>query len=859
MADIVTTITDFLSSEKNAHLIIPNYQRVYSWGKKQWKILSRDIFKLIRNNTRTHFMGGIISITNTNGCDDYLDIIDGQQRLTSISLFILALIKWTRQSINFDDESVSEDCYQKFNKLVQYIGLPKRNGELSNVVRLSLREALTSTNPVSNDNAEFDRVIEISNSRNEIDIKDNKLSRVLSAFLFFYDEIKQNKSPSIDPESYFKSIVDALRRIKISHIPLKHDVDDPQQVFESMNATGLSLLESDKCRNLMVLSDRTEQKNWIRIWVRIEQKTLISNCSETDIYLQSFLKLYKAKLRKSKPKINTYYDDFKGIVDSLETDEEKTNFYNEVALYADYYYLFKTEYAQRFRAAHSVVSLNITQFWPLILELIDYLDPNNVRNVRRINEREFEMILNTIETYIIRKQICSERIDADTLVVNIVRKLQDNPTACVVDLVDYYILYPCEDKTKPSIPDLDKFVDSLYHFDLYKKIGLCRIILENIEQVLQQSRPDRVVTKDATIEHVMPQSLSDEWKEYINYNNSASLYKQWLNRLGNLTLINPNTELGNKLFYDPKHPGEDKMTLKVTSDDGNETEIGYRASRFCLNEDIKQNNHWGFDEIKNRHDRLINVCCQIWGDIHTNYEPNSNSLLERDMSDENLNELNGYFVFQYKFEDDETSQEELITWPEFSRRCVEYLLDNYTDKLIQTIKTGGYKDLIVYSDSKPTGRWCASSFVDNVYIRKPNTGGPTAMLPPLIRIINDLDLRPEDFVFIIRRNKSQEMTDAQEMTGAQQITDAQQSNVERAARFRFSMCDINIGDHITWCNDDNLLFRVCDDNHVEYNEKRVTLSKLAKELLKVNYDVNGTLYFKYNGELLNDIRKRKGN
>ena len=755
MADIVTTITDFLSSERHAHFIIPEYQRVYSWTKKQWKTLCSDIFELTTNN-RTHFMGGIISITSMHGDDDNLEIIDGQQRITSISLFILALIKWGRQRFQSEDGRISDECYDKFRRLMGYIGESTGNGQINERVKLILRENIISTNPISDDNNEYNRARTLSNSNAQLSFEENQISRVMSAFKFFYEEINI-KGKNIDPREYFSQLCNALRRIKVSHIPLRHDQDDPQQVFESMNATGLSLCESDKCRNLMVLSDQSQERYWVSRWLRVERSTMIQNKSETDMFLQSFLKLYNAKHGKSKPKVGAYYDDFKSIVKSFLSNEEITTFYEELSLYADYYNKFKDgsrkngdgrddSYIKRYRSAYGIVNLKITQFWPLILEMIDYVNNN------RITECDFERILNSIETYIVRKQICNERIDADTIVVNIIKKLKDNQEYNkIVDLVCYYIAYPYEDRMKPSMPNADVFTDSLRELDLYKKPTLCRAILEDIEIYLQQTGTDHVDTTDATIEHVMPQTLNDEWRKYIDYTSNAQLYKQWVNRLGNLTLINPNTELGNKIFYNPEQPGTDKMTFRQEQYDGSIREIGYRASRFCLNDDIKKQNQWRFDEIERRHNQLIELCQQIWCDIITDYEPPADGLLERNLGIGNLTELSQYSVARYKFEEDELIDVDRISWQEFLRRCVDYLLNNYAEDLLPMIQRGVYKE-IIYSDVIPKGRWIESNVLKNVYVANPGRASASSMLPPIIMMINHLDLNPEEFVFFIRRN-----------------------------------------------------------------------------------------------------------
>ena len=773
MTEFVQGIHKFLADD-DLRIVIPAYQRGYSWTREQHKVLWEDICNLLKKSEKTHFMGGVISIKDSNS-GTRLEIIDGQQRITTISIFILALIKWARINImgtNSENEQIRKESKKHFRTILRYIG--ELDGDEIDVVKLALKKNVNGQDPLRNDNDEYDKIVKIANNLNVYSKDKSVKSKIKLAFEFFYDKISEQIQD--DNDLWFTSLVGALQRITIANIALERNKDNPQQVFESMNATGLSLKEADKCRNLMVLGrpiSNPDDHSWQDIWERIENNTLIGCVSETDLFLQAFLRLYRTKERPGigEVKVSRYYEFFKSVVKKCQSDDcEITKFYRLIERYSEYYSKFKTKLTKEYRSAYSIENSNVTQFLPLILELISYLENKWISN------NDFGNTLKAMEIFIVRKQVCSQKIDIDRCIQRIISEL--NKLKCrganVVELVKYYLIG--EANNVRMIPD-----DELFELNLNKNLydvnkQLCRNILVALEQSMQSKRSEIVNIEDTTIEHIYPQHPNKKCKDENK--------QKWLHKLGNLTLINFNRELSAYPFYDSdeekkeieehnkgkKYERKDKVgcSVLIEADDGEkyEKKIGYKYSKLCLNDklgemkdklgDMKQ---WEVSDIEIRHQALIQECLLLWPDINSSYRPVEDDISEGTLSHEDDDEFKVYSKYEicgYRFEEeDEVRLETNITsWPEFRKVCVEYLIYNYYDlvkrMLDENVNRG---DDMIVSNVKKSKFYLKSEHVEDVFIFKPNNGNPEGMLPELRDMIKYLDLDPSEFVFFVTKKK----------------------------------------------------------------------------------------------------------
>lgn len=229
---------------KNADkLIIPVYQRNYDWREEHCRKLYQDLVRTIQNKKRWHFFGGIVSVSDPMGSSsDYL-VIDGQQRITTVSLLLLAMANLIK-----DGKVVPEDdtLYAQITKkyLVDEINPKNRKVKLK---------------PIKGDQDAYDRLW--GDPENFA-----RSSNITQNYLFFYNEIQKQ---AITIDQLFK----AIEKLQIIDITLTPPDDDPQLVFESLNSTGLELNEGDKIRNfvLMGLDIEKQERYYDSYWNPIEK------------------------------------------------------------------------------------------------------------------------------------------------------------------------------------------------------------------------------------------------------------------------------------------------------------------------------------------------------------------------------------------------------------------------------------------------------------------------------------------------------------------------------------------------------------------------------------------------------------
>ena len=285
-------LTHFL---KNADkLVIPVYQRNYDWKEEQCRKLYSDLIKTIREKRRWHFFGGIVSVSDPMGSSsDYL-VIDGQQRITTVSLLLLAMANLIR-----DGKVVPEtdDLYERITKryLVDEINPKNRKVKLK---------------PIKGDQHAYDL---LWGDPSDFD----RSSNITQNYLYFYNEI-QKQVISID------QLFNAVERLQIIDITLTPPDDDPQLVFESLNSTGMDLNEGDKIRNyvLMGLDIEEQEKFYDEYWNPIERNAGYdkkANSYDVSPFIRDYLSVKQHRITSMKD----IYPEFKSFVerrnDGMET------------------------------------------------------------------------------------------------------------------------------------------------------------------------------------------------------------------------------------------------------------------------------------------------------------------------------------------------------------------------------------------------------------------------------------------------------------------------------------------------------------------------------------------------------------
>lgn len=562
-------IVAFLEGSKK-RFIIPVYQRNYNWKKEHCKILFNDLVTVIRQNKKSHFFGSIVSSCKTS---NEILIIDGQQRVTTISLLMIAIINALK---NNDIQSENNDLKDEIEQT--YI-----------IDRFSKKDRKVRLKPFRDDCDAFDKLIYSSPS----EYIDN--SNVTINYRYFYERIVDNKELSAD------ELYEAIQKLEIIHIELEPDHgDDPQLIFESLNSTGLALTESDKIRNyiLMGLDSDKQDEYYDKYWYKVENNTQ----NGLDAFIRHYLTIKTNKISN----FGKIYFAFKDYASEVN---------NTVKLLDDilhYSNIYANIVAAKFgdKTTDMIVKrlnrLDMTVAYPFLMSYI------HTHNENHWDISELNKVLSTIETYIFRRLICDYPTNAlNKIFATLHRQIMKIKEREDVKYSDIFI-YILENKTLSGTFPIDsEFIQGFVTKNVYAMHKKNRSYLfERLENGSSKEVNDvweNINNGNLTVEHIMPQTLSPAWKEALG-SDYENIQERWLHTVANLTLTGYNSDYGNRTF-------QDKKTI----------ENGFNQSGLRLNQYIKMFDKWTENELQQRQAYLSQLAKQIWGYPTTNYKPTKSS------------------------------------------------------------------------------------------------------------------------------------------------------------------------------------------------------------------------------------------
>lgn len=547
----------------STRFIIPVYQRNYDWGTSQCKRLYDDLIKIIKNKRKSHFFGSIVSSVNDSGVKEFL-IIDGQQRLTTISLLLLAIYKNLKNgNVKSEDSNLEKRIYNRY-LTDEYAKNPE------DCLRLK---------PVKKDQKAYMALF----SEQE-DIIEN--SNITINFNYFYKRI-QEEEISIDELFY------AFNNLEIINIELKSE-DNPQMIFESLNSTGLALKEGDKIRNFILMDanhldqDRLYNKYWAKIELLVED--------EMDRFIRDYI---SAKTRKT-PAFKRIYEEFKEYV--YENKIEKEDLLKDILLYAKNYNILLTSNIEG-KLSPIIKRLNkmetkVTR--PFFMEMLKAF------NEKKLSENTLIQVFETIENYIFRRNI----VELPTNALNKIFLTLFNEVLKIDGSFDNYInklnFVLLKKNYSGRFPNDEEFIEKLSKRPIYQmKNNMLAYIMERFEN--RNSKEDKDIYRhledgNYSIEHIMPQTLNKKWKEDLG-EDYENIHKKWIHRLSNLTLTAYNSRYSNSDF-------ETKKTI----------ENGYIDSGIRMNQYIGRFDKWTKEELEKRNNDLMNLALDIWPDIESTYK-----------------------------------------------------------------------------------------------------------------------------------------------------------------------------------------------------------------------------------------------
>jgi len=530
--------------------LIPLYQRTYSWEREQCARLWSDIINLHSTDREGHFVGSIVRIDEESAAGSTLAmIIDGQQRLTTLTLLLVALR---------DYAAVHTDCGVNPNKITDTLLLNQYetgNGKYKLLLTQSDRDALI-------------KKIE------GVPIPDTFKSRVLENFSFFAGQIaKLEISPS--------ELYDAVGKLQIVDIVLDRQYDDPQAIFESLNSTGMDLKDSDLIRNhlLMGLDSATQADVYNNIWRPTE---LLFDYEHQSELLDNFFRDYLTMKLGRIPKKNEVYKEFRTYHNGCGLTI--CDLCQDIYIFARYYtdmYFARSGDAVLKSLYGDMKAIRMEVAYPFLLKIHNDCDKG------LITIEEMREIIRLCVSYILRRAVCD--IPTNSLNKTFATMKNDiKPGDYLNSVKAFFIML---DSYK-EFPDDKRFLDSFLKRDIYH-MNRCGYILGRLENWDNKSA---VVLDNLTIEHIIPQNshLHIDWVSVLG-SDWSEVQKKYLHTIGNLTLTAYNSEMSDSPFAD-------KLTM-----DG-----GFQQSALRLNKYVVTQTTWGETQVNERALQLGEIAKKAW-------------------------------------------------------------------------------------------------------------------------------------------------------------------------------------------------------------------------------------------------------
>lgn len=568
----------FLDSS-DTNFVIPVYQRNYDWKKEQCKQLYDDLVSMIKNNYKNHFFGTIVSIYNDSGRNREYLVIDGQQRITTISILLLAIFNILKENRLKANGIIKEKIMNQY-LINQYCEDEDR--------KLKLK-------PIKNDKEAFERLF-----NNEEFIEN---SNVTINYRYFYERI-------INGEISIQELFEAIEKLIIVEIELKNGEDDPQLIFESLNSTGLDLTDADKVRNFILMGkpSKVQEKLYNNYWNKVEKNTAYK--------VTEFIRDYMTMKQNKIANINKIYINFKEYIINNEIQIEDC--LKDMLKFSQYYNnIIKCNLG--LKEADSILrrinKLEVTVSYPFLLELLDDYYSNIISDNKLIE------VLELIESYIFRRILCKAPTNAlNKVFMNLAKEIkkEKNYQENYVEILSYILI---SKKASQRMPNNDEFKRSFFEEDIYSWKGKNKIyLLERLENFDNNEKVDiygLVDCNELSIEHIMPQTLTNSWKASLG-DNYQEVYNKYINTIGNLTLTGYNSKYSNKPFVEKR-----------------DMEKGFKESRLRLNKYLVNIEKWGEEEILNRSEELYDLSLNIWKypnveGIQENFKENIFSLADED-------------------------------------------------------------------------------------------------------------------------------------------------------------------------------------------------------------------------------------
>jgi hypothetical protein len=640
-------------------LVIPVYQRNYAWKIENCNQLFADLIKLKNSQRKGHFFGSIVTAPAGSGLDRL--IIDGQQRLTTTSLLMLAAIKAVKDGkMKINQERLLD--------MTQENMLEAKFGSHSSYKKLI---------PIEQDRMAYDCIFFYDT--------DHLISssKVTQNFKFFYEKLTSIPQPFV-----FDELVDVVNKLEVISIDLEND-DDPQLIFESLNSTGLALEEADKIRNylLMSLTPAEQEECFKAYWQKIQTAT---NESPT-MFLRDYITISDNLLRPVK--LNNLYFHWKKYM--MQDGRDRKSELSSMLDYVRYYQMINTAKISLMQSGQWIrndrLSKKMAQLRNLDTDVINVFLISFLKYAieNQLEENEIWKVLDLVEGYLARRIICSMSSNSLTqtfcaLHRDVLRSITEYEKAGQPLSIPYHEILAYHILRREGnfrIPRDDMFAEAILTRNVYQMPKAAQhFLFERLENFNHTEFIDvkkQMSNGEATIEHIMPQTLTPLWRKELG-DDADSIHAQFLHTFANLTLTGVNSELSNNPFTDKKNG-------KIVN---GQFINGYQGSIYRITQELISYDAWNLSSLQQRADKIKAKFLTLYPLPATTFQPLPKPQEEISLEQEDFNPTNrgliGYSLFG--------EEHQQSYWVDMLIDVVKELYRKFPDAL----ETGAQKDVWVH-------------------------------------------------------------------------------------------------------------------------------------------------------------------
>lgn len=577
-----------LLTSANQRMVIPVYQRAYSWDAEQCRQLWDDIVAAGRRSSGNHFTGSVVMVLggefSAAGVNKIL-VIDGQQRITTLSLLIVAIAEFAR-------EHPDKLTHVSYEEIVDsgYLVLKHKKGE--DHYRLTLSEGDEKTLRSVLDHLENQDIEAVGESH-----------RIVDNLALFRTWLNNIEDPNV--------VWDGIQRLEIVAITLAQGQDNPQLIFESMNSTGKDLSTADLVRNfvLMGLPMDEQEDLYANYWRKIEETLGADSYDEVfDEFLRNWLTVIYAPTSIN---MRDVYRLFKRHVSDNGYDKsgQMAVLLKEIRRYAGCYAQITMGAANdkdlRMRLAR-IKALDVTVVNPLLMSFLDDCDEGS------FGRDDLLEMLDVTESYLLRRSVCDIATNSlNKFFSSVIARLNASQEEGCNYLEAYEAILLGEAGTARRMPTDADFERALRTRDCYAfRRGF--FLLSALENSYHPKDPRDYAGGTYTIEHIMPRNAlaREDWRKMLGPE-CERVHDELVNALGNLTLTAYNSELSDASFAQKKA----------------RTVGGYDKELLVISKSLQDTDVWNEETIRARTDALTKRALEIWrmphldGSVIDSYRP----------------------------------------------------------------------------------------------------------------------------------------------------------------------------------------------------------------------------------------------